>query len=114
MVDTTVTTSTITAVRVSQRRAQFASKLPDAIQVSTSTVKVRPPIATSQKATNANTEETIMAPQVTICAPRSPMTRPPKPAIRAPTSGRKTIAEYIRQPFIRLMSSTAIEPRLRK
>ena len=36
----------------------------------------------------------------------------------APSSGRKTIASYIplliRQPFIRLTSSTAIEPRLRK
>ena len=32
----------------------------------------------------------------------------------APSSGGKTIAEYIPQPFIRLMSSTAIEPRLRK
>ena len=42
-------------------------------------------------------------------APKSEMI----PAMIAPSSGRKTIAVYTAQPFIMLMSSTAIVPRLR-
>src|ERR1700722_20936557 len=34
--------------------------------------------------------------QVTSCEPRSPRTRPRKPARMAPSSGRKTMATYIR------------------
>ena len=115
MVDTPVTTISMTAVRVSNLSAQEASIDPEEIQVNSSTVTGLPPSATSKNAMIESPSAPNMPAQVTSCAGRSPMARFPKPAMRLPSSGRKTIAAYIRPyPFIRLISSTAMLPRLRK
>jgi hypothetical protein len=42
------------------------------------------------------------------------MNLPPRPAMAEAMMGRKTIAVYKDQPFIKFTSSTAMVPRLRK
>ena len=59
--------------------------------------------------------ESAIKPQVTSWDGRSPSSRPKKPTISAPSAGANTVATWIiAQPFIRLMSSTSMLPRLRK
>ena len=81
---------------------------------STCTLPGAPPSATLAKTIQDSAAETKSRLVVTSSAGRSPIWRPKMPAIRKPSSGKKTIAAYMpAQPFIMLMSSTAIEPRLR-
>ena len=76
---------------------------------------VAPCSPTSTKAIHDRTQDRNRSAVVTTSLGRDPMRRPNSPAIRKPTSGRKTMAWYMRpvQPFIMFTSSTAIEPRLR-
>ena len=96
MEDTTVTIAAITADRVSNRNAQLTSKLPETIQRMTSTSLGCPNKATWIKAITAKTAASNSAPVVTQRAALSLIQGPNRPAVRAPSSGRNTIAEYIR------------------
>ena len=107
----------MTVLRVSALTAQDTSKVPESTQVKTSTTRALPFSATSMNTGTARIAEMPNSVQVTSCAPRSPIRRPNRPAINEPTSGSRTMATSMRalpQPFIMLMSSTAMEPRLRK
>ena len=124
MAETRVTTSSITAVSVSTLIAHDTSRAPDVIQVNSSTVPVFPATTTSVKMKAASTVDSKRAPQVIHWAALSTRAclalsagaaNASMPAMTAPRSGRKTTAAYMSsQPFIRLTSSTAMEPRLRK
>ncbi len=106
----------MTAVSVSTRSAQSTFRMPEVIQLaSTGAVKGAPVKPTRQNTVQDSRHEMNSSVVVTISLGRGPNWRPNRPAIRKPRRGRKTIAEYMfLQPFIILMSSTAIVPRLRK
>ena len=90
--ETTDTTNTMTAVRVSNFRAQAASNPPERIQVKSSITRSLPSSATSRKMTIENRPESTIRPQVISWAPRSPVQRPQSPATTAPIRGRNMVA----------------------
>jgi len=90
--ETVLTTTSMTTVSVSTRKAQSTSRLPDWMKRSTGTVKASPsPMATEKKATQDRTAEITSRPDVTYSDAAAPIERPPRPAIRKPRSGRKTM-----------------------
>ena len=110
-----MTTTSITAVSVSTRSAQSIFSEPTVSQLpSTGTVASAWPSPYWKKTIQASAAATKSRLVVTISEGRSPISRPKRPAIRKPRSGRKTIRVSIAtQPFRTLISSTAMEPRLR-
>src|SRR5580658_198211 len=106
MAETTVTTATITALRLSKRSAHCALRSPVSIQVKRSTaVRAWPPTDTSTKRTTPQIAASTRLVQVTSCAPRSPIQRPKNPAMNAPKSGRKTAAMVMTAPYRRTTAS---------
>src|ERR1700722_4812086 len=91
--DTVVTTTSMTAVNVSMRKAQVATSLPEVNQLPITTWASAPP-ATMTKAIQERTKQTPSRPVVTYSAPRAPIQGPKMPAMRKPRSGRKTISWY--------------------
>src|SRR6056300_793780 len=88
----------MTAVSVSNRRLQLATKLPDEIHRARLTVSGCPPTATLAKAIIENSKDSKRPETVTISAARSRLLRLSKPAITAPKRGRKTMSEYMNCP----------------
>ena len=112
-----MTTISITAVSVSILSAQAVSSSPDVIQRRRCTRSVSPPKPTRTKTIHDSTAAIIRSAVVTISEARSPITRPKRPAIERAEQRQKDdrgVDHCAPQPFIMLMSSTAIEPRLRK
>src|SRR5579859_7947688 len=96
MHDTELTTISMTAVRVSKRRAHETLKSPETIQLSSGTVTVWPASTTSMNTNTDSTADAATRRDVTSWAALSPITRPNRPAMAEPSSGRKTIAACIR------------------
>src|SRR5512135_3308135 len=92
MAETTVTTITITALRLSNLSAHSTCSLPASMKVKSGVTNSLPPIATWKNRITPSTPDMHMAAQVTNCAPRSVIQRPKKPAMTAPSSGRNTAA----------------------
>ena len=87
-----MTTTSITAVSVSMRKAQSTRRSAEASQVATWTRVVPCPKPTWTKATQDSAAEISSSVVVTISEARAPISRPKRPAIRKPIRGRKTIA----------------------
>src|SRR5688572_27027691 len=92
-VETVLTTTNMTAVSVSTRKAHSTSKLPDWIQRSTETLIISSsPRATWKKTNQESAAVTSIRPLVTYSDALAPICVPRRPAIRKPIRGRKTIA----------------------
>ena len=91
-----VTTTSITAVRVSILSDQSTFKVPEVNQLPmTETLAGAVPIATWKKTIQDKKQQTNKRLVVTSSDGRSPIRQPKGPAIRNPNRGRKTMAAYM-------------------
>src|SRR5438552_2064984 len=97
--DTTLTTTSMTAVSWSTRSDQSAWRLPDSIQLNSGVVRTWPWTATSKNTTIDSTADAATRAQVMSSDAVSPRRRPSSPATTAPSSGRNTMATSMPLPL---------------